>query len=214
MSRSLQPLVLLVILFFSGNDFAASKIRTSLWPCPQTKKSTLIDDYHGVKVADPYRWLEDSRDPEVKDWIEAQNKLTSSYLEKIPYRQAICARLQLLELADMLTWGVTDHEAGGQMDGLGAVFFHFRRDVFNIAARAAAAIGKADDFDGLVFGIGREGSGPFTQGPETLPAAATLIAFANDNADLLHESSNTNAIYALPTFLSILLDLGVNHQYQ
>jgi prolyl oligopeptidase len=96
MSRSLQPLVLLVILFFSGNDFAASKIRTSLWPCPQTKKSTLIDDYHGVKVADPYRWLEDSRDPEVKDWIEAQNKLTSSYLEKIPYRQAICARLQQL----------------------------------------------------------------------------------------------------------------------
>jgi prolyl oligopeptidase len=53
---------------------------------PESKKVEVVEDYFGTKVADPYRWLEDDRTPEVQSWIEAQNKVTFAYLDKIPYR--------------------------------------------------------------------------------------------------------------------------------
>src|ERR1043165_5529723 len=58
-------------------------------PAPTVSQT---DDYHGTKVADPYRWLEDYS-PQTKAWIEAEGKLTSDYLEKIPERGAIRNRL-------------------------------------------------------------------------------------------------------------------------
>lgn len=63
---------------------------------PKTTKGEVVDEYFGVKVADPYRWLEASDSPETRAWIEAQNKVTSSYLEKIPYREKIEERLSAL----------------------------------------------------------------------------------------------------------------------
>ncbi len=60
---------------------------------PKPRKSDQVDDYHGTKVADPYRWMEDSKSAETKAWIEAENTLTDSYLETIPEREAIKARL-------------------------------------------------------------------------------------------------------------------------
>lgn len=60
---------------------------------PATRKSDQIDDYHGVKVADPYRWLEDDNSAETKAWVEAQNIITFGYLEQIPQRAAIKKRL-------------------------------------------------------------------------------------------------------------------------
>lgn len=60
---------------------------------PYTKTIDQIDDYHGVKIADPYRWLEDIESPETKAWIEAQNNLTFSFLEAIPERDRIQRRL-------------------------------------------------------------------------------------------------------------------------
>src|SRR6185436_299795 len=64
---------------------------------PETKKSDTVDDYFGTKVPDPYRWLEqDANVPEVASWIEAENKVTFSYLEKIPFRQKIKDRLTQL----------------------------------------------------------------------------------------------------------------------
>jgi prolyl oligopeptidase len=60
---------------------------------PQTKKTNQVDDYHGAKVADPYRWLENPDAPESRQWIEAENKITFDYLAKIPARQKIKARL-------------------------------------------------------------------------------------------------------------------------
>lgn len=61
---------------------------------PASPTGDTIDDYNGVKVADPYRWLEDLQSAEVLDWVAAQNKLTFGYLEGIEGRQRIFARLK------------------------------------------------------------------------------------------------------------------------
>jgi prolyl oligopeptidase len=64
---------------------------------PQAKKVEQIDDYHGMKVSDPYRWLEDTESAESRAWIDAENALTNSYLETItPQRQMIKDRLTKL----------------------------------------------------------------------------------------------------------------------
>jgi prolyl oligopeptidase len=56
----------------------------------------VVDDYHGTKVADPYRWLEDLSSPETKAFIEAQNGLSARLLGAIPQREAILRRLTAL----------------------------------------------------------------------------------------------------------------------
>src|SRR5437867_2768884 len=63
---------------------------------PQTWQTDQIDDYHVVKVADPYRWLEDDNSSETKAWVEAQNKVTFGWLGTIPERSAIKERLTRL----------------------------------------------------------------------------------------------------------------------
>ncbi|MDJ1503752.1 prolyl oligopeptidase family serine peptidase [Xanthocytophaga agilis] len=54
---------------------------------PKTQKIEHTDTYHGTTVADPYRWLENDTAKAVKDWVTAENKVTFSYLDKIPYRK-------------------------------------------------------------------------------------------------------------------------------
>ena len=63
---------------------------------PSARKSDVVDDYHGTKVADPYRWLEDPDSPESRSWIEAENRLTNAYLADIPARGRIRDRLTKL----------------------------------------------------------------------------------------------------------------------
>jgi len=63
---------------------------------PDTRKTDQVDDYHGTKVADPYRWLEDDHSAETATWVEAQNKVTFDYLDQIPERAAIKQRLTKL----------------------------------------------------------------------------------------------------------------------
>ena len=63
---------------------------------PATRKADVVDDYHGTKVADPYRWLEDDLSAETAAWVEAQNKVTQGYLGQIPERKAIESRLTKL----------------------------------------------------------------------------------------------------------------------
>ena len=63
---------------------------------PAARKSDVVDDYHGTRVPDPYRWLEDPDSPESRAWIEAQNKLTATYLADIPARAALRERLTKL----------------------------------------------------------------------------------------------------------------------
>ncbi len=62
---------------------------------PETKKVEVVDDYHGTKVADPFRWLEDDvrTSKDVAAWVEEQNKVTNAYLESIPEREYIKKRI-------------------------------------------------------------------------------------------------------------------------
>lgn len=61
---------------------------------PETRKQEHFDEYHGTKVADPYRWLEDDRSEETAAWVKAQNEVTFGYLNKIPFREKIFADLE------------------------------------------------------------------------------------------------------------------------
>src|SRR3989449_2843986 len=65
---------------------------------PSTRKGDVVDDHHGTKVADPYRWLEDVDSPETRTWVDAENRVTFAYLEQIPERERI--RRRLTELWD------------------------------------------------------------------------------------------------------------------
>jgi len=60
---------------------------------PPAHKGTVVEDYHGVKVADPYRWLEKADAPETVAWVDAENKLTRAQLDR-PQRAAIRAAAQ------------------------------------------------------------------------------------------------------------------------
>jgi len=61
---------------------------------PDTKKGSVVDNYFGVEVADPYRWLEDDLSEETEAWVISQNKATFDYLDKIPYRNRLKKRLE------------------------------------------------------------------------------------------------------------------------
>jgi prolyl oligopeptidase len=63
---------------------------------PISDRTEQQDVYHGIKVRDPYRWLENPDSPETKNWVEAQNEVTENYLDKIPARDKIRARLTQL----------------------------------------------------------------------------------------------------------------------
>ncbi|HEX2717458.1 MAG TPA: prolyl oligopeptidase family serine peptidase [Gemmatimonadaceae bacterium] len=60
---------------------------------PQTKTVDVVDDYHGTKVGDPYRWLEDLNSPETAEWVKAENDVTNAYLATLPNREQIRKRI-------------------------------------------------------------------------------------------------------------------------
>jgi prolyl oligopeptidase len=60
---------------------------------PVAKKDTVVDDYAGAKVADPYRWMEALDSKEVADWVAASNAVTEPYLESLPLREHFSKRL-------------------------------------------------------------------------------------------------------------------------
>ena len=60
---------------------------------PSPRKGDVVDNYHGTRVADPFRWMEDLNAPEVKAWIDAENAMTFKYLDALPLRDALKARI-------------------------------------------------------------------------------------------------------------------------
>ena len=63
---------------------------------PKATKDTVVDNYFGTKVADPYRWLEDDNSEATAQWVNAENKVTQDYLSKITFRDAMKKRLEKL----------------------------------------------------------------------------------------------------------------------
>ncbi|CAN5755500.1 prolyl oligopeptidase family serine peptidase [soil metagenome] len=86
----LRPAILAVAVAVTGTALLAQL------QYPQTRKVEQTDTYHGTPVADPYRWLEDDTSAETAVWVEAQNKVTFPYLEKIPFRGQLQARVKQL----------------------------------------------------------------------------------------------------------------------
>src|SRR5256884_4306123 len=80
-------------LFLTGMFTSAVPAPAQTLQYPAARKSDVVDDYHGTRVPDPYRWLEDPDSPESRAWIEAENRLTAAYLAEIPARGTIRERL-------------------------------------------------------------------------------------------------------------------------
>ena len=83
------PLLFLVLL-----SACKRENRTQRWDYPKTKTQEHSDEYFGVKVSDPYRWLENDTSAEVASWVSDQNRVTQSYLEELPDRDLIRQRLK------------------------------------------------------------------------------------------------------------------------
>ncbi|NQT07643.1 S9 family peptidase, partial [Candidatus Bathyarchaeota archaeon] len=77
---------------------------------PESRKTDHVDIIHGVKVPDPYRWLEEIDSEETRAWIDAQNELTFGYLGEIGARERI--RRRMTELWDYEKFGVPHKEGG------------------------------------------------------------------------------------------------------
>ena len=60
---------------------------------PPSRQGDVVDVYGATRVADPYRWMEDLESPEVAQWVAAQNAVTRAYLDSLPHRQPLVARL-------------------------------------------------------------------------------------------------------------------------
>jgi len=86
-----QSAVLLTSLLLAAAVLTAQQLQY-----PTARKVDQVDVYHGVSVPDPYRWLEDDNSPETAAWVEAENKITFPYLERIPYRDRMQARVKQL----------------------------------------------------------------------------------------------------------------------
>ena len=92
--KKLTLLVMGTITLFGCNQQPQPAERYSVKAYPETRKdTTVVDDYFGTKVADPYRWLENDTSAETAQWVKAQNEVTQDYLSHIPFRNAIKDRL-------------------------------------------------------------------------------------------------------------------------
>jgi prolyl oligopeptidase len=89
----MKKMTVLIMLSILALGFAACQKAPAKLVYPATKTVDQVDDYFGTKVADPYRWLEDDNAEDVKAWVQAENAVTFGYLDKIPFRAKIKARL-------------------------------------------------------------------------------------------------------------------------
>src|SRR5574339_1070978 len=107
-SRMTRPAMVAAAALLASITIGAQAIQY-----PATRKVDHVDTYHGVKVADPYRWLEDDTSADTAAWVEAQNTVTFGYLDRIPFRRALQERVKQ----------VNDYEKYSAPSHKGAYFF-------------------------------------------------------------------------------------------
>src|SRR5262245_9073808 len=143
---------------------------------PDTKRVDHMDDYHGVKVPDPYRWLEgDVRESqEVADWVAEQNKVTFAYLNTIPEREGIKKRLTDLWNYEKISapFRAGPHYVFSKNDGLQNHSVYYTQETLDAPARllldpntwskdgtvALAGIEFTEDGKYLAYGVSESGS--------------------------------------------------------
>lgn len=106
-------ILLSFLLLYSCNTTPNNKL-----DYPVTEKGTVVDNYFGTEVTDPYRWLEDDLSEETAEWVEAQNEVTFNYLEQIPFKSKI--KKQLEEI-----W---NHEKIGSPAKHGDYYYFYKND--------------------------------------------------------------------------------------
>jgi prolyl oligopeptidase len=99
-------------------SMSAISVSAQAFAYPASPRQSQVDVYHGVEVADPYRWLEDPQSAETQAWIEAQNQLTFGYLAQLPGRDALNQRLTELWNYERYS---TPFKRGGR-------YFYFKND--------------------------------------------------------------------------------------
>ena len=102
MRRLMESLLVLAVV---GSDLAVAQSKL-----PNTPVREVTEDYFGTKVMDPYRWLENTKDPEVAAWMKAQNDYTRAVLASIPGRDQLLDRIKALDnagsvVSDLQVWG-------------------------------------------------------------------------------------------------------------
>lgn len=77
------------VALFVFLSFLVTSVPAQKFEYPKPRRVDQVDVFHGVKVADPYRWMEEYDTKELTEWITAQNKLTRSYIDSVPQRAKI-----------------------------------------------------------------------------------------------------------------------------
>ena len=119
-SSQFPPLLALLTIPILFSTARTDDLKSTRLDYPQTRRVDHVDIYHGTKVEDPYRWLEDDvrHSPEVAEWVKVENQLTESYLAAIPQRETI--RRRLTELWDFAQYSPYMKEGGR--------YFFFKND--------------------------------------------------------------------------------------
>src|SRR5919198_2212710 len=141
---------------------------------PPARKGDVVDDYHGTKVADPYRWLEDVDSPETRNWVEAENRVTFAYLERIPERERIRRRLTAL-------W---DYPKYGAPFKKGGRYFFFKNSGLQNQSVLYAQSSLTADPDVLLD--------PNTLSPDGT-VALSILAFTEDGRTMVYGTSGSGS---------------------
>ena len=134
--RHILPLTLIALAAPAFAQTSSPKTDMTAITYPATERGDTVDEQFGVKVADPYRWLENDvrTDPKVAAWVEAENKITDAYLATLPGRDVFKDRLKKL----------IDYERFGQPEQKGGRYFYLH----NSGLQNQAVLFVRDGVDG------------------------------------------------------------------
>ena len=134
--RHILPLILITLAAPALAQTSSPKTDMTAITYPATDRGDTVDEQFGVKVADPYRWLENDvrTDPKVAAWVEAENKITDAYLATLPGREMFKDRLRKL----------IDYERFGQPERKGGRYFYLH----NSGLQNQAVLFVRDGVDG------------------------------------------------------------------